>query len=117
MRGRREFTARRRSTAGVKATGGPRDNVPFDFLALRKRFVGAYIANNAYTRDLAVEALQQGHADLIAFGKAFIANPDLVERLRRNAPLNVPKQESFYGGAAEGYTDYPTLEEVAGTGR
>ena len=82
------------------ATGGPRDNVPFDFLALRKRFAGAYIANNAYTRDLAVEALQQGHADLIAFGKAFIANPDLVERLRRNAPLNVPKQESFYGGAA-----------------
>ena len=99
------------------ATGGPRDNVPFDFLALRKRFAGAYIANNAYTRDLAVEALQQGHADLIAFGKAFIANPDLVERLRRNAPLNVPKQESFYGGAAEGYTDYPTLEEAAGTGR
>ena len=97
------------------ATGGPRNNVPFDFLALRKAFAGAYIANNAYTRDLAVEALQQDGADLIAFGKDFLANPDLVERLRRNAPLNTPKQESFYGGAAEGYTDYPTLDELAAT--
>ena len=95
------------------ATGGPRDNVPFDFLALRKAFSGAYIANNGYTRELAVDVLSQDRADLIAFGKPFLANPDLVERLRRNAPLNTPKQESFYGGAAEGYTDYPTLEEAA----
>jgi N-ethylmaleimide reductase len=54
---------------------------------------------------------------LIAFGKDFLANPDLVERLRKNAPLNVPKKESFYGGASEGYTDYPTLEEAAETER
>jgi len=99
------------------ATGGPRDNVPFDFLALRKVFAGAYIANNGYTRELAVETLSQGRADLIAFGKPFIANPDLVERLRRNAPLNVPRTETFYGGASEGYTDYPTLEEAALAGR
>ncbi len=77
------------------ATGGPRDNVDFDFLALRKAFGGAYIANNEYTRDLAVETLQQNRADLIAFGKLFIANPDLVERLRKNAPLNVPKTGKF----------------------
>ena len=49
---------------------------------------------------------------MIAFGKLFIANPDLVERLRKNAPLNTPKQESFYGGGAEGYTDYPALDEL-----
>ncbi|WGJ13090.1 alkene reductase [Methylocapsa sp. D3K7] len=94
------------------ATGGPRDNVPFDFLGLRKAFAGAYIANNDYTRDLAIDTLQKGQADLIAFGKLFIANPDLVERLRKNAPLNTPKQESFYGGGAEGYTDYPALDEL-----
>lgn len=91
------------------ATGGPRDNVAFDFAALRRAFNGAYIANNGYTRALAIDTLQRGNADLIAFGKAFIANPDLVERLRRNAPLNAPKVETFYGGADEGYTDYPAL--------
>jgi N-ethylmaleimide reductase len=94
------------------ATGGPRDNVPFDFLALRKSFSGAYIANNDYTRDIAIDTLRHDRADLIAFGKLFLANPDLVERLRKNAPLNAPKQESFYGGASEGYTDYPTLDEL-----
>ena len=77
------------------ATGGPRDNVPFDFLALRKAFAGAYIANNDYTRDLAIDTLQKGQADLIAFGKLFIANPDLVERLRKNAPLNVAQTGKF----------------------
>jgi N-ethylmaleimide reductase len=91
------------------ATGGPRDYAPFDYVALRKTFSGAYIANNGYTRDLAIEALKSNRADLIAFGKAFIANPDLVERLRRNAPLNTPDQATFYGGDAHGYTDYPAL--------
>jgi N-ethylmaleimide reductase len=94
------------------ATGGPRDNVSFDFAGLRKGFGGAYIANNAYTRDLAIETLRAGRADLIAFGKLFISNPDLVERLRENAPLNAPHQETFYGGDEEGYTDYPTLEDA-----
>lgn len=98
------------------ATGGPRDIAPFDFAALRKAFSGAYIANNNYTRELAIESLQDGRADLIAFGKLFIANPDLVERLRRNAPLNMPKQETFYGGGAEGYTDYPALGRMAASG-
>ena len=98
------------------ATGGPRDNVPFDFADLRKTFGGAYIANNNYTRELAIENLRQGRADLIAFGKLFLANPDLVERLRRNAPLNAPRIETFYGGASEGYTDYPMLGEMARAG-
>jgi N-ethylmaleimide reductase len=91
------------------ATGGPRDNAPFDWRALRNAFKGAYIANNGYTRELAIEALREDRADLIAFGKAFIANPDLPERLRRNAPLNEPDKATFYGGGAKGYTDYPAL--------
>lgn len=95
------------------ATGGPRDNAPFDFAALRRAFAGAYIANNGYSRDLAIEVLRENRADLIAFGKLFISNPDLVERLRRGAPLNAPDRETFYGGAEAGYTDYPTLGEAA----
>lgn len=92
------------------ATGGPRDNAPFDYASLRKRFAGAYIANNGYTLALANEVLAAGQADLIAFGKAFIANPDLVERFRKGAPLNEPDRATFYGGGAKGYTDYPTLQ-------
>jgi len=94
------------------ATGGPRDVAPFDYGALRKRFGGAYIANNGYDFDLASKVLSANQADLIAFGKLFIANPDLVERLKRGAPLNVPDKATFYGGGAKGYTDYPTLEAV-----
>ncbi|WP_395697673.1 alkene reductase [Methylocella sp.] len=94
------------------ATGGPRDVAPFDFLKLRKSFSGAYVANNAYTRALAVEALAAGRADLIAFGRPFISNPDLVERLREDAPLNAPDPDTFYGGDAEGYTDYPALSDA-----
>lgn len=91
------------------ATGGARDNRPFDYARLRKLFKGGYIANNGYTRDLAAAAVTEGKVDLVAFGKAFIANPDLVERFRRGAPLNEPDQKTFYGGGAEGYTDYPFL--------
>ncbi len=92
------------------ATGGPRDIAPFDYAALRQRFRGTYIANNGYTRDMAITTLADKRADLIAFGRDFISNPDLVERLRRNAPLNELKRETLYGGGAEGYTDYPTLD-------
>jgi N-ethylmaleimide reductase len=92
------------------ATGGPRDFAPFDYASLRKRFSGAYIANNGYDLELATKALESNAADLIAFGKLFIANPDLVERLKRGAPLNAWDKNTFYGGGAKGYTDYPTLE-------
>jgi N-ethylmaleimide reductase len=92
------------------ATGGPRDIAPFDYASLRKRFKGAYIANNAYDFELANKVLEQGLADLIAFGKPFISNPDLVERLKKGAPLNEWDKATFYGGGAKGYTDYPTLE-------
>ena len=95
------------------ATGGPRDNVPFDYQALRKAFSGAYIANNGYTRELAIETVRDGRADLVAFGKAFIANPDLVERLRRDAPLNELDRTTLYGGGEKGYVDYPSLDQAA----
>src|SRR6516165_595396 len=91
------------------ATGGPRDNAPFDYASLRKRFAGAYVANNGYDFELATKTLAAGAADLIAFGKPFISNPDLVERLKRGAPLNAWDKATFYGGGAKGYTDYPTL--------
>ena len=91
------------------ATGGPRDIAPFDYASLRKRFKQAYVANNGYDFDLATKVLAEGAADLIAFGKPFISNPDLVERLKKGAPLNTFDKATFYGGGAKGYTDYPTL--------
>ena len=94
------------------ATGGPRDIAPFDYGSLRRRFSGAYIANNGYDLELANKVLAANEADLIAFGKPFISNPDLVERLKRGASLNVPDKATFYGGGAKGYTDYPVLGEA-----
>jgi len=95
------------------ATAGPRDFKGFDFHALRKNFRNAWMVNNGYTKELADEALASGYADLVCFGRPFIANPDLVERLRTGAALNDPDQKTFYGGGAEGYTDYPALETAS----
>jgi len=78
---------------------------------LKKAFGGPYIANEGFTAESTQAALNEGWADAVAFGKAFIANPDLPERLRLNAPLNEPDPSTFYGPDAHGYTDYPTLEQ------
>src|ERR1700709_597333 len=86
------------------ATGGPRDIAPFDYASLRKRFKQAYIANNGYDFDLATKVLAEGAAARIAFAKPFISNPDLVERLKKGAPLNPFDKATFYGGNAKGYT-------------
>ena len=67
------------------------------------------MVNNAYDSATAQKAVADGSADIVAFGKLYIANPDLVERLRSNAPLNAWDQSTFYGGGAKGYIDYPTL--------
>jgi N-ethylmaleimide reductase len=96
------------------ATGGARDVAPFDYAALRSRFKrgnehGAWIVNNGYTRAMAIEAVAGGAADLVAFGKPFISNPDLVQRLRIDAPLAALNRDTLYGGGAAGYTDYPSL--------
>jgi len=95
------------------ATGGPRDIAPFDYHSLRNRFKGAYIANNGYDFELANKVLSANEADLIAFGKLFISNPDLVERFKRRASLNDFDKATFYGGGAKGYTDYPALQSAA----
>jgi N-ethylmaleimide reductase len=82
-----------------------------DYTELKRRFGGIYIANHGYTRATAEQSLQQGNADLVAFGKLFIANPDLPERFAQGAELNEPDPETFYGGGATGYTDYPALQQ------
>ncbi|MBL8566083.1 MAG: alkene reductase [Hyphomicrobiaceae bacterium] len=78
--------------------------------ALKRAFGGVWIANEGFTRDDAERVLAAGEADAVAFGKAYIANPDLVERLRTNATLNTPDPTTFYGTGPEGYLDYPVLE-------
>jgi len=99
------------------ATGGARDNVPFDYADLRTRLKHAqpatsWMVNNGYDRAMAIDVVERGEADLVAFGRPFICNPDLVERLRRDAPLNALDEATMYGGGAKGYTDYPTLEQT-----
>lgn len=78
---------------------------------LRAIWQGFYIANGDYDKSRAETAIESGHADAIAFGRPFIANPDLPERLEKNEVLNEPDQETFYGGGAEGYIDYPSLKD------
>ena len=101
------------------ATGGARDVAPFDYAALRDRFkhgneLGVWIVNNGYTRSMALEAVASGAADMVAFGKLYISNPDLVSRLRLNAPLADLNGDTLYGGDSRGYTDYPVLEATHG---
>ena len=96
-------------------TGGARDLsdkgvAPFDYAALRAAYAGPWMVNNGYSRAMALDAVASGAADLVAFGKPFISNPDLVRRLREDAPLAKWVQATLYGGGAAGYTDYPTLE-------
>ncbi|OZI71264.1 alkene reductase [Bordetella genomosp. 12] len=99
-------------------TGGARDSFqgaePFDYARLKATYRqaggrGAWMLNNGYDGALAAAAVEDGRADLIAFGRPFIANPDLVARLRNHAPLNTPDQKTFYGGGEHGYIDYPAL--------
>ena len=85
---------------------------PFDYSEIKRRFGGIVIANNGFDRERANEAIEQARADLVAFGKPFIGNPDLVIRLYLDAPLNPANRETFYGGGDQGYTDYPPLRGV-----
>ncbi len=97
------------------ATGGERvlAERPFDYGAAKAAYrhaggAGAWMVNNGYDKALAERAMAEG-ADLVAFGRPFIANADLVRRLREGAPWNKPDRATFYGGGEAGYTDYPTL--------
>ncbi|RZI64137.1 alkene reductase [Variovorax guangxiensis] len=98
------------------ATGGPREiaDRPFDYDALKTAYreaggKGAWMVNNGYDKAMAETAVNEGD-DLVAFGRPFIANPDLVRRLREGAALNPLDKATLYGGGAKGYTDYPTLD-------
>ncbi len=86
------------------------EGVPYVAATIRQHFDGPLILAAKYDRDSANGALAAGRADLIAFGEAFIANPDLPERLRRGAPLNAADKATFYTSGEKGYTDYPFLE-------
>jgi 2,4-dienoyl-CoA reductase-like NADH-dependent reductase (Old Yellow Enzyme family) len=79
---------------------------------LKKAFGGALVANERLTKASATELLQQGVVDAAAFGRDYIANPDLVARFREDAPLNALDTKTMYGGGARGYIDYPTLDRV-----
>lgn len=95
-------------------TGGPRD-LPEggDLGALYALFDGTRMGNNGYDRAMAVDAVDSGALDLVAFGRPFISNPDLVERLLKQAPLNELDPTTLYGGDEKGYTDYPALADAA----
>ncbi len=91
-------------------TGGKRDIAPFDYRALRQRVHAPWMVNNGYSLDMAQEALTHGGADLVAFGRPFICNPDVGLRLRTGAALNALNPKTLYSGGAEGYIDYPALQ-------
>ncbi len=90
-------------------TGGSRDATPFDYQAMRQRFGGPWMVNNGYSREMALKVVAEGRADMVAFGRDFISNPDLVRRLRLNADLQPVERTTMYGGDAKGYTDYSSL--------
>lgn len=90
-------------------TDEPEQNV---VRTLRNKYNGFYIANGNYDNETARSEVESGYADAVAFGRPFIANPDLPKRLEENAKLNEPDESTFYGGGAEGYTDYPFLDEA-----
>lgn len=94
------------------------DAIPVDckadfFRRLRTAWKGLYVANGGYDAERGERAVSDGSADAVAYGRLFLANPDLPTRLRRRGPLNEPKKESFYGGDEHGYVDYPVWDEPA----
>ena len=97
----------------LQGTGGmPPDKwLPFDYARLRTHYHGKLLLNNGYDLASGQAAVQGGAADAIAYGRPLLANPDLVERFRRGAPLNQPDYTKLYVGEEKGYTDYPFLSE------
>jgi 2,4-dienoyl-CoA reductase-like NADH-dependent reductase (Old Yellow Enzyme family) len=82
---------------------------------VKRKFGGVYIANEGFSFETANQALAAGEADAVAFGKLFIANPDLPRRFALGTPLNKPDPSTFYGSGPRGYTDYPALDDNVGT--
>lgn len=94
-------------TANVRTNHPEKLILPF----YRKLYKGNLISCGGYTRETAIQTIDKGEADLIAFGKAFISNPDLVERLIQKAPLTLPDKDTFYHGGKKGYVDYSSLSD------
>jgi N-ethylmaleimide reductase len=90
-----------------------KDQNPVAARLIRKHYQGTIIAAGGFKRDTAQAIVEEGAADLVAFGRDFIANPDLPERLRHNLPLNAYDRPTFFGGTEIGYTDYPFYNAVA----
>lgn len=90
-----------------------KDPAPVAAQLMRRHYKGTIIAAGGFKRDSAIAILQAGDADLVAFGRDFIANPDLPERLRQDLPLNPYDRPTFFGGTEIGYTDYPFLPDGA----
>jgi len=101
----REFAKRRIAFICAREHAGENRIGP----QIKAAFGGVYIANEQFSNDSAEAALAAGEADAIAWGKLFIANPDLPTRIKLNAPFNAPDTTTFYGGSVRGYTDYPAL--------
>ena len=94
-------------------TGEGKDEIGDAILkTMREAFDGTFIANGNFEPAEAAERIEKGHADAVAFGRLFLANPDLPVRIAQDGPYNEPDESTFYGGGAEGYTDYPSLEQV-----
>jgi N-ethylmaleimide reductase len=89
-----------------RAGGGDKVVTPY----YRKLYHGTLISCGGYARETAIAAVDSGETDLVAFGKPFVSNPDLAERLKTDAPLNAPDKSSFYHGGTKGYIDYPFLK-------
>lgn len=92
-------------------TGSPIEHMSGDAVIhhFRRLYPGTLILNVGIDAQHAARLIAEGAGDLVAFGRAYIANPDLAERIRLDAPLNQPRPEYFYGSSATGYTDYPTI--------
>jgi N-ethylmaleimide reductase len=89
------------------------ENAQNNAVLFRSTFDGPLLSAAAYTPESAAEAIDKKQADAIVFGRMFIANPDLVARIRRNQPLNPSDRSTFYGGGAHGYTDYEPFGAAA----
>ena len=93
----------------------PVDDVPFAVTEVAKHFrpfyKGTLIINKSFTKETGIKVIEEGHADLVAYGVPFLANPDLVARFETDAPLNTPDQSTFYTDTEKGYIDYPALSE------
>lgn len=100
----------------VEPRAGGNDDLPEDAAKsldpFRKVWRGTFIAAGGYKRDNAMEAVQSGHADLVAFGRLALANPDFVKRVALDAPLNAYDRSTFYTQGKEGYVDYPFVEDT-----